>query len=636
MGIGSTGTATLPQGFARLELGPGTPTFSPGQIVNGRVAQVGPRGVVIEVAGRLATMLSDLQLDVGEMIQLSVKEASRDQTLLQLVGREGQLLAAQAGVEPQLARLMGSYKLPVDRFHLNAVRKLLARGLPITRENLARLAESEGLALGTGLDPESTDLVLLRLIDSYDLPLDEPHRYAARQLLARRLPITREGVEQLARTLARFRVAGEVDFQMATYLQANRLPLTPSSLAVMRSTLVVPGGLGPRLHQLRWGLSYLADLLQGVVAEGDPFGAGVLRLVDRAAQELSRRMVGASGADRAQLEEGLRRVLRDQGTSLESRLVRILMGQAGVELLEEDLRFLLGRLAALSAEAAQEAESGAAGADAQGARALGRAPGAAAGTGAEAADGSEVGPPREEAGEATSIASEDTEAPPGVEDDPEELPEAAGPAKGVPPTGAAADEGEAEGAKAATGTTLPRAAPRDAVELKALLPERPDLRQALVRLGDSAPGLADALQAQQLRNAGRSPDPFEQWLVFQVPLARGPEEPPTTVELRIGRRTDRRLDPHRVRLVMRLELERLETVEVRLEIIGKQVSCQLASSIAASLPVLRERFPSLREGLEGLGYSVAPAGFGLLSGDPDPAEVAVQVPPRLVQVDLRA
>lgn len=528
MGIGSTGTGALPRGFARLEAGVGSPTFSPGQIVNGRVAQVGPKGVVVEVAGRLATMLSDLELAVGDAVHLAVKEATRDQILLQLVGREGWLLAGEIGGEPRRAGPAASYRPRGGRSQLGAVRKLLARGIPVTRENLERLVQEKHPGFSAGLDPESTEGVVLKLLQSYDLPTDEPHRFAARQLLARRLPITKENVEQLARTLPKLGGTSEADFQVATYLRSNELPLTEASLGVMRA-LLPPLSLGRQLHHLRWGLAHLSDLLKELTAEVERVGEEIPRLVDLAAMELSRRVVGASGSDRPELVESLRRVLGDQGVSVENRLARIVAGKASADLLEGDLRVLLGRLAEISGEVA-------------------------------------VAPPSMQEGAVGPVA---------------------------------------------------------------------ELRRALERLADSAPRLADALQAQQLRNAGRSADPVEQWAVFQVPIAGALEDAPGTVELRIDRRAGGRIDPDRVRLVVRLDLERLWTVEVRLEIAGRQIRCHLAGSDPAALPILREGFPELRAGLEGLGYSVAPAGFGLLAGEPDPTELAVEVPPRLVQVDLQ-
>ncbi len=541
------GSAGVPLGFARLEFSPGSPSFSPGQIVNGRVAQLGPKGAVIEIADRLATIVTDLDLAVGELVQLSVKEVSKDQTLLQLVGREGFLLSAQMSSEPQLAQLIASYRLPVDRLHLNAAHKLLARGLPVTRENLERLARAEQSKLPGAPDLETTDSVLTKLIESYDLPADRPHLYAARQLLARGLPVSRENVEQLTRTLARLGATAEADFQAATYLQASGLPLTRSTLAVIRSSLENPALLGQQFHQLQQTLSWLAELLESLTVEKHLSQVEFRRLVKGAAQQLSQRIVQADGEDRAALVESLRRVFKDQGTSLENRLARVLSGDLDPAELEGDLRFLLTRLAQMVS-----------------------------------ADRPPV---------------------------PQRTPEAG---------------------------RVPQESGRVQPEAGRASQESPELQRALVHLQRAGPELAEALQVQQLRNSAQPRDPSEQWLAFQVPLSGLQGEPPRTVELCISCRPNRKVDPGGVRLLLRLDLPRLERVEVRLELLGKQIKCHLASSSGASLPMLREEFSSLQGGLERLGYTVGAPGFGMLAAEPDPTEIAVEVPEQLTKIDVRA
>ncbi len=631
--MGSTG---VPLGFARLEFSPGSPNFSPGQIVNGRVAQLGPKGAVIEIADRLATIVTDLDLAVGELVQLSVKEVSKDQTLLQLVGREGFLLSAQMSSEPQLAQLIASYRLPVDRPHLNAARKLLARGLPVTPENLERLARAEQPKLLGAPDLETTDSVLTKLIESYDMPADRPHLYAARQLLARGLPVSRENVEQLTRTLARFGATAEADFQAATYLQASGLPLTRSTLAVIRSSLENPALLGQQVHQLQQTLSWLAELLESLTVEKDLSQGEFRRLVKGAAQQLSQRIVQADGEDRAALVESLRRVFKDQGTSLENRLARVLSGDLDPAELEGDLRFLLTRLAQMvSADRPpvpqRTPEAGLVPQEAG--RVSQESPPEVAPSGG--------GPDAAAAGKVAAGATEPEEPaalPPGTEDgeDPAELVASPSGAQGAAEAGEEVPVGRGK----AEAVARPGAAPLDPAGLEAdgkvTLPGSPELQRALVHLQRAGPELAEALQVQQLRNSAQPRDPSEQWLAFQVPLSGLPGEPPRTVELRISRRPNRKVDPGGVRLRLRLDLPRLERVEVRLELLGKQIKCHLASSSGASLPVLREEFSSLQGGLERLGYTVGAPGFGMLAAEPDPTEIAVEVPEQLPQIDVRA
>jgi len=344
MGIGSAFGGWVSGTLPRVELDPGLPALSAGQIVNGRVAQVGPRGAVIEIAGRLATLPGDLGLSVGETVQLTVREAGRERTVFQLVGRDGILLAAETAADPRLARLLASYRLPTDRAHLNAVRKLLARGIAITRENLERMVRTEGGGTPVGLEMERTDSVLAELVESYDLPADRAHLFAARQLLARGMAVGREEVAQLARTMASLGATEEADFQAATFLLAADLPLTASAVAVVRAYLEAPGPLGRRFHQMQQTLAWALQLLEALEIEMGDVPRPVRHLLGMAAEALSARVVRAFQGDKLALMEALRLAVRDQGTSLEHLLRGVEAGDLGPADVESDLRCLLGRL----------------------------------------------------------------------------------------------------------------------------------------------------------------------------------------------------------------------------------------------------------------------------------------------------
>jgi hypothetical protein len=491
----------------------------------------------------LATVVTDLDLAVGELVQMSVKEMSKGQVLLQLVGREGVFLGTQMAAEPQLARLVASNRLPVDRPHLNAIRKLLARGLPITREAVERLARSEQAGLAAGLETESTDTVLARLLESYDLSPVGPRLYAARQLLARGLPLTRENVEQLTRTLAGLGSTTEEDFQAATYLQANGLPLSRAALEVTRASLVNPAPLGSQLHQLRQALAWVTELWEALTAERGFPGEGLHRVIGEVMRQLSRRVLQTEGEDRAVVADRLRCLVKDQGTSLEHRLDMVLSGRLEPADLEGDLRLLLTRLA-----------------------------------------------------------------------------------QAVPPDGSATEDVPEKGL-AAGAAGVPEGA-------TAAIPDNPDLRRVLAHVRRIVPDLVDTLQLQQLKNVSRPADRSEPWLAFQLPLSGPAGEPTRTAELRIGRRSGRKSGARGFRLLLRLDLPRLERVEVRVDLIGKQLGCRFAGS-SASLPVLQGGFDALRQGLEGMGYTVGTPSFKPLTPEPDPMEVTAEVPQRLVRIDVR-
>lgn len=523
MGIGPVGGRPTPQGPQRSEGDPKTQSLLQGQIVTGKVMQLGPEGAMVEVGGRLFALTVAMSLIVGQQVPLLVKEGGPNPVLVPVPGREG--LEADGGQtgDTDLEELLRSLGLPADRPHREALRELLASGRPIASEILRQLALALSPRLRTTPQQETTDAALGRLLESLDLPDDEPHLLAARQLLARGLPVTRGNVEQLTRTLARLRATTEADFEAAAYLRANSLPVTASTLELAKATLRDPHALGRQLHTVRTVLAMLADALESSPPmQGQAGGRDAQRLVEQAAQQLSQRILMAEGDDRFRLVESLRRLFKDQGTSLENRLAGVLAGEADLSGLEEDLRALLGRLM--------------------------------------------------------------------------------------------------EAAQAAGGQAR----------------EETELRRAAALLRETAGELADGLQAQQLRNVAEPARGAEQWLSFQLPFSGRPGDYPRTAELRIGREPGKEIDADHLRLVFRLELERLRTVEVRLLIVGKQLTCSLASDSKDSVPLLQGEFGSLEQALEGLGYSVVQAGVSLLAEREGSEAGGKGVPEQLPRVDFRA
>ena len=522
MSVGPLHNLPTPEGASRVEGSLGSETLQEGLIVVGKVVQLRSEGVLVQVGGRLLALTAAMSLVVGRQVPLLVKEGGQQPVLVPMpsLKRDGSGVCVS---DSDLARVLRSFGLPVDDPHREALRRVLAGGYPVTADVIRRLTSGPSTSPSTGLREEATDPALARLMESLDLSADDLHLSAARQLLARGLPLTRENVEQLVRTLVRLGATGEEDFQAAVCLRASNLPITASTLELVKATLRAPIDLGRKVHNLRGVLAAVSDALESAPpAEDDPAGRDVQQLVERAAQQLSRRIVSAEGDDRSRLVDSLQRLFKDQGTSLESWLARVLAGEADLAELEGDFRVLLGRLA----EAARSAGS--------------------------------------------------------------------------------------------------------------LSHELPELRQNLALLREAVPELADGLLAQQFRNAAEPSAGAERWLSFQLPLADQLGERPRTAELRIGRNPAGGIDPDRVRLVLRLELERLRTVEVRLQIVGKQATCGLASDCEGTLPVLKEHFGSLLQALEGLGYVVARPTFSLLGEGGEPSAPTAAVPDSLPRVDFRA
>ncbi|HEX2922521.1 MAG TPA: flagellar hook-length control protein FliK, partial [Chloroflexota bacterium] len=419
----------------------------------------------------------------------------------------------QPSADGILAEILRTWGVPAASAHLEAVRQMLRRGLSM--ESLQRLAR-EQVPSGEEQEQQTSDSILGQILHAYDLPDDPPHISAAREFLARSLPLSREAIDRLARTLSRIGATEEEDFRAAVFLQANDLPVTESTIHLARSFLERPLQLAQQLRQLQMAVTEAAVALLATPQEDD-----LGPLLDRAAGQLSQRLLSAQAGDREAIVDTVRRLFADQGVSLENQLARVLAGGDPSQL-EGDLRTLLGRLADMAMKA-----------------------------------------------------------------------------------GAAASQ-------------------------------HPDLQSALAQLSQSAPELADALQAQQLANAATPASQLDQWIVFQLPVSVGDRDGPRTAELRISKRPGRRIDPDHVRLLLRLDLPRLQMVEIGLQIVGPRVGCSLSSRNEETLPLLREQFGALRQGLEQLGYSVARPSFSLLSKEPPATEPAPVVPARLGRLDLRA
>ncbi len=163
--------------------------------------------------------------------------------------------------------------------------------------------------------------------------------------------------------------------------------------------------------------------------------------------------------------------------------------------------------------------------------------------------------------------------------------------------------------------------------------EEGELQRLAALLRETVSDLSDGLQAQQLKNAIQQGP--EQWFSLQLPFSEKPGDYPRAAELRISRKPGREIDPEQVRVVLRLEMERLKTVEVTLQIVGKQLTCSLASDSERAVPLLQGETNSLQSALEGLGYSVAPPSVGLLAQGGEAPSPSREVPDQLLRVDYR-
>jgi len=493
-----------------------------GGVTQSAEADVAAEPQLVAALQRLGLLVDRASVNAARLLIAAGQPVTRENIGQLLHGRAGGMFGGFEELvgEDVLTTFLEMCGLPSDAAHVEAVRQLLARGLPITRPSLERLAGGQS-ATPDGGDRAASDAVLGQILQAYDLPDDLPYLFAARQLLARGLPLTGENIDRLARTLVRMGATEEEDFQAAAFLQANDLPVTESTISLARGALDRPLKMGWQIQQLQNAVLEAAAALHSAPMEEPSLEGQLVPLLDRAAAQLSQRLLSADGGDRSAVVDTLRRLFSDQGISLENRLARVLSGGDPSQL-EGDLRTLLGRLADM------------------------------------------------------------------------------------------------------------------AMTVGAALKASPDLQRALIQLREAAPDLANTLQSQQLSNAARPAHSSDQWVSFQIPVRSSDWGYPRTVELRISRRPGRKIDPQHVTLLLRLDLPRLQTVEIGLQILGRQISCSLSSDSAELLPVLRERFDALQEGLESLGYTVGRPSFALLSNEPEAADVAPVVPSLLGRLDVRA
>ncbi|MGI5837860.1 MAG: flagellar hook-length control protein FliK [Chloroflexota bacterium] len=522
-GIGPVAGQTGTSRAQRTEGDTKSQTFLKGQVVTGKVVQLGAESAAIQVGGRLFSLPPTASLVVGQQLSLLVKEGGQNPSLVPLPGGDGEGGGADETGEARLNALLRSLGLPVDEAHREALREMLASGRPIAGEIVQQLARHSPRASRDASRREATDTALAKLLESIDLPLDEQHLLAARQLLARGIPITKDNVQRLIRTLAQLGANSEADFEAAAYLRANNLPITGATLELTKAMLRDPNSLGRQLYGLKTALATLADALESCSHQGEQARVGEMRqLVEKAAQQLSQRMVMSEGEDRSRLVVSLRRLFTDQGTSLEARLSKVLAGEIDISELEGDLRALLGRLIDTAQTVAGEGR------------------------------------------------------------------------------------GDAE------------------------------IRRAAGLLRATATELADGLQAQQLRNVAEPTAGAAHWLSFQLPVSRSEEGHPRMAELRIGGDASGQIDPNRLNLVLRVDLEQLKRVEIRLQISGQQLFCNLASDRGDTLPLLKDGFDTLRQALDALGYSVISTGFELLDPQDGLADADIkEAPKQLSRIDVR-
>lgn len=484
-----------------------------GQLIHGRVLAVRGSQAVISLLGEQIAIESLLPLQVGQVLDLVVREIRPDRITLQ-VARETEDGAPVHHVitDQDLGDLLASQRLPPDPTNLLIARTLIRNSMPITN----------ALVMGAR-----------NALSFIDAPT----------------------VEEMDATI---------------YLLLKNLPVTPQSLDLAKSALLQPNNLGARVQALA---AQLRELLAQTAQDSATamLSRPLLALAHQVLQDLPQLV-----PDHTQSQTFaalLPQVLDQIATPTESRLAR---------LIENDALVPSGREALLP-------------------------PTTAKGTVI-------IEPQRLASGDHPSVVQED-------------------------------------GHQALPATIR-----------HPLLEVSRDFRQQLILFND---GLAQAaaelprhhrvapllqelqvtiremltiVEAEQLSNAGMPPPTQAQGCyVFHLPVTVPGQHTTETAEVRVyyhGGQSNKRVDPENTHLAFLLEMSRLGSVEVHVDLHKNHLACRIECSNGEAAALFQESSGELQERLQEIGYSVD----SIRSVISRPAEACSEhsVAPSLSQIDIRA
>jgi hypothetical protein len=132
---------------------------------------------------------------------------------------------------------------------------------------------------------------------------------------------------------------------------------------------------------------------------------------------------------------------------------------------------------------------------------------------------------------------------------------------------------------------------------------------AAAPLRDSLRQLVHTVQFQQIQNGLASqPTAGQSYLSFGVPLsaALGFGDTNLRVSFKEGEGGRAQVDPDDAHLVFQLDLAHLKRLEISVHVHRRSITCQMVAQNPEIQRVVSDAAPKLREGLEGLGYTVAP------------------------------
>ncbi len=136
------------------------------------------------------------------------------------------------------------------------------------------------------------------------------------------------------------------------------------------------------------------------------------------------------------------------------------------------------------------------------------------------------------------------------------------------------------------------------------------LQRGETRLVGEIDKFLDTIRQMQFSNASQTNDPTNPpWLIMELPLSANQRKATDMqmANLRIAYRTGEKgksIDPENNRLVLSLNLDDTSSIEVDLSMVGKRVGAWLTVSSVEWRDLVEEELPSLKDGLEELGYSM--------------------------------
>lgn len=484
-----------------------------GQLIQGRVLAVRGGQAVISLLGEQIAVESRLPLQVGQILDLVVREIRPGRITLQVTRETGErALVNHVITDQDMGDLLASQRLPPDSTNLLIARTLIRNSMPITN----------ALVLGAR-----------NALSFIDAPTAE-------------------------------------EMDAAIYLLLKDLPVTPQSLELAKVSLLQPNNLGALVQELT---AQLSELLAQTAQES---GVSTLprSLLDLAHQVLQDLPQLVPDHTQSQTFAALLPQVLDQiATPTESRLAR---------LIENDALAPSGREALLP-------------------------PTAAKGTVI-------IEPQRLPSGEHPSVVQEDGR---------QSLPAT----MRHPLIEVSRDFRQQL-------TFLNDELAQAAAELPRHYRVTPLLQELQVTIRE----MLTIVEAEQLSNAGMPPPTQAQgYYAFHLPVAVPGQHTTETAEVRVyyhGGQSSKRVDPENAHLAFLLEMSRLGSVEVHVDLYQKHLRCRIECANREATDLFQESSSTLQERLQEIGYIVD--SMRSVISRPTETRTAHSVTPKLSRIDVQA